>query len=498
MDDVILRCTDISKSFPGVKALDHVQLELRRGEVHALCGENGAGKSTLIKIITGLYTKDEGTIEYNGKPVDFKTTRECRRQGLALIPQELHLAETLTVAENIYMTKFPTKHGIVDWKKMNADTRELQKRLGETALTFEPTAIVNTLSMGQKQLVEIMKAISTDVKIIAFDEPTSSLSDDEAEEMFKLIRTLTAEGISILYVSHRLAEIFEICDRISVYKDGKYVGTRNVKETNSDELISMMVGREVKFLEKQNTDYIGEPVMEVRNLSWGKRVKDVSFNLRKGEILGMFGIVGAGRTETVRCIFGLEKPDSGEVIINGKPVKIRQPKDAVDAGLGFVTEDRRGEGLSLVASITDNLTMPFFRKLARGGVIPLKKEKKRAQEMSETLTIKTPSLETRAANLSGGNQQKVVIAKWLGAKSDIMIFDEPTRGIDVGAKSEIYRLMDQLAREGKSIIMISSELPEVLALSDRLLVFRDGEIRKEITDVRNSTEEEVLQYAIKA
>lgn len=498
MDDIVLRCKNISKSFPGVKALDNVQFDLRRGEVHALCGENGAGKSTIIKIIAGLYTKDSGEIEYNGKPVNYRSTMECRKNGISLIPQELHLAETLTVAENVFMTKFPKKHGMVDWKKMNEDTRALQARLGSSAQSFEPTALVKNLSMGQKQLVEIMKAISTDVQIIAFDEPTSSLSDDETEEMFKLIRTLTSQGISIIYVSHRLAEIFQICDRISVFKDGCYVGTREVSQTNTQELISMMVGREVKVIEKTAGNHIGETVLEVQHLNWKNRVKDVSFNLRKGEILGMFGIVGAGRTETARCIFGLEKADSGKILIGGQEVRIRSPKDAVNHKLGFVTEDRRGEGLSLVASVEYNLTMPFFKRFSKAGIISLKEEHHTAGQMSQSLSIKTPSLETRAANLSGGNQQKIVIAKWLGAESDILIFDEPTRGIDVGAKSEIYKLMDQLAAEGKSIIMISSELPEIISMSDRLLVFRDGEIKKELTDVQNRTEEEILSYAIKS
>lgn len=498
MEDIVLRCKNISKSFPGVKALDKVQFELRRGEVHALCGENGAGKSTIIKIITGLYTKDEGEIEYNGKPINYRSTTECRRNGISLIPQELHLAETLTVAENIFMTKFPTKYGIVDWKKMREDTRALQKRLGESAMAFEPTTLVKNLSMGQKQLVEIMKAISTDVQIIAFDEPTSSLSDDETEVMFELIRTLTAQGISIIYVSHRLAEIFEICNRISVFKDGAYVGTREIKDTDSGELISMMVGRDIKVLQKSGAEHIGAPVLEIKNLQWGQRVKNVSFELKQGEILGMFGIVGAGRTEIARCIFGMEHMDGGSIVVHGKPVVIKSPKDAVKYKIGFVTEDRRGEGLALVCSVAKNLTMPYFKRLSKGRIISLKKENACAQEMTKTLAIKTPSLETNVANLSGGNQQKIVIAKWLGAESDILIFDEPTRGIDVGAKSEIYKLMDKLAHEGKSIIMISSELPEILSMSDRLLVFRDGEIKKEFCNVRDCTEEEILSYAIKS
>lgn len=498
MDKVVLKCENISKSFPGVKALDSVQFELRQGEVHALCGENGAGKSTLIKIITGIYTRDTGSIEYMGKSIQYRSTMECRRNGISLIPQELHLAETLTVAENIYMTKYPKKGFIVDWEAMNAQTAEQQKRLGDSAMSFQPGQLVKTLSMGQKQLVEIMKAISTDVKIIAFDEPTSSLSDEETAEMFQLIRQLKKEGISIIYVSHRLSEIFEICDRVSVFKDGKYIGTRETSSTRTDEIISMMVGRDLKLFEKNEQKEIGETVLEVKNLSWSDKVKNVSFTLRKGEILGMFGIVGAGRTETVRAIFALEEKSAGEIYLYGKPTEIRRPKDAVRAGLGFVTEDRRGEGLSLVMSVRENLTMPFVKKFLKRGVLRLSEEQRQAHKMIMDYRIKTPGEETKAGDLSGGNQQKIVIAKWIGAESQILILDEPTRGIDVGAKAEIYRLIDRLSREGRSIIMISSELPEILAMSDRLLVFRDGTIEAELEDVSSLEEKDVLSYAIKA
>ncbi len=497
MDDVILRCSNISKSFPGVKALDNVGFDLKRGEVHALCGENGAGKSTIIKIITGLYTKDSGEIEYEGRPVDYKSTMECRKNGISLIPQELHLAETLTVAENIFMTKYPKKGIKVDWKKMSEMTRVLQEKLGEAAMAFKPEEYVKNLSMGQKQLVEIMKAIATDVKIIAFDEPTSSLSDEETAEMFKLIRQLTAQGIAIIYVSHRLAEIFEICDRVSVFKDGQYVGTRATREVSAKELIAMMVGRDMQLYEKTPKSIADETVFEVKHLQWKNKVNDVSFRLRKGEILGMFGIVGAGRTEAVRAIFGVEQKDGGEIWMHGKRVEIRRPADAVKAKIGFVTEDRRGEGLALVLSVAKNITMPYIKKFAPKGVLRLKQEAETAEEMVQVLRIKTPKLETRAESLSGGNQQKIVISKWLGADSEVLIFDEPTRGIDVGAKAEIYRLMDKLTHEGKSIIMISSELPEVLAMSDRLLVFRDGAIKAELHEIHTLKEEDVLQYAIK-
>ena len=498
MADTILKCSHIMKSFPGVKALDDVQFELKRGEVHALLGENGAGKSTLIKIITGLYTRDAGEIEFDGQKIDYKTTMECRKNGIALIPQELQLVDSLTVAENVFMTGYPRKRGMVDWKRMNAMTHDLQARLGVAALSFKPDQLVKTLSMGQKQLVEAMKAISQEVKILAFDEPTSSLSDDETVDLFHLIRTLTEQGISIIYVSHRLAEIFEICDRVTVLKDGKYVDTKATGEVNADDLIAMMVGRDMKLFEKTPRENNEEIVFEVKGLNSGDKVKDVSFKLKKGEILGVFGIVGAGRTETARAIFGLDEKDAGEIFVKGQPVRIRNPKDAVDARIGLVTEDRRGEGLALVMSVAENITMPYFRRFAKRGVINLKAEGKTAKDMVEVLRIKTPKLETKVESLSGGNQQKIVISKWLGADSEILIFDEPTRGIDVGAKAEIYRLMDRLAHEGKSIVMISSELPEILAMSDRVLVFRDGRVCAELTDVRKLTENDVLQCAIKA
>jgi len=498
MDDIVLKCSNIMKHFPGVQALDDAQFELRRGEVHALVGENGAGKSTLIKIVTGLYARDSGEIEFEGEAIHYKSSMECRKNGIALIPQELQLVDPLTVAENIFMTDYPIKRGIIDWKKMYEMTHDLQERLGEAALSFKPDQLVKTLSMGQKQLVEIMKAISTKVKIIAFDEPTSSLSDEETSEMFKLIRFLTEQGISIIYVSHRLAEIFEICDRVTVFKDGKYIDTKNTKEVEAKDIIAMMVGRDMNLYEKTARDDIDEIVFEVDGLKSAPKVKDVSFKLKKGEILGMFGIVGSGRTETVRAVFGLEEIQAGEIKVNGEPVQIKHPKDAVSARIGLVTEDRRGEGLALVMNVAENITMPYFKKFTKRGIINSQEERRAAKEMVDAFKIKTPKLETKVESLSGGNQQKIVISKWLGADSEILIFDEPTRGIDVGAKAEIHKLMDRLTHEGKSIIMISSELPEILAMSDRVLVFRDGTICAELTDPRNLTEKDVLHYAIKA
>lgn len=494
--EVILRCRNIMKEFPGVKALDGVSLELEKGEVHALCGENGAGKSTLIKIITGIYQKDSGEMEYEGKAVNYKTAQECRKNGIALIPQEIHLAETLTVAENVFMTNYPKKAGFVDWDKMNKQTLKLQERLGKTAMSFAPDQLVKTLNMGQKQLVEIMKAISMEVKIIAFDEPTSSLSEEETQSMFQLIRQLTKEGITIIYVSHRLAEIFTICDRVSVYKDGKYMGTKKTNEVTSSEIVTMMVGRNINLYERTSRSAAEEIILKVEHMSWESKVKDVSFELKKGEILGVFGIVGAGRTEMANALFGITRPDKGGIYIEGKKAEIKCPKDAVKYKMGYVTEDRRGQGLALVMSVLENMTLPFFRRFLQYGILNLKKEKEEVLELNERLNVKTPSVYSKVGNLSGGNQQKIVIAKWLGANCQILIFDEPTRGIDVGAKSEIYKLMDELSKSGHSIMMISSDLPELLTMSDRILVFRDGEIVKEFKNAEGLTEEAVLKYAI--
>jgi ribose transport system ATP-binding protein len=499
MSDIILKCQGISKAFPGIQALDSVDFELRRGEVHALCGENGAGKSTLIKIITGLYSKDSGSIIYNESEVQLKTVQEYRKAGISLIPQEIHLAQELTVAENISMSKYPrTRIGAVDWEKMYAVAAELQAKIGFGHDAFTPKTIVGNLSMGYQQLVEIMKAIATDSNVIAFDEPTSSLSDDETEQLFSLIKDLTAKGISIIYVSHRLAEIFRICDRVTVFKDGKYVGTKNISEVRIDNVVSMMVGRELaQFIRRASYIQKDKIALEVENLNWQKKVRGISFKLRRGEILGLFGIIGSGRTETARILFGLEKNFTGTIKINGKKTENWTPAKSVLNRLSFITEDRRGEGLSLGSSVKWNISMPFIKAIS--GLFSLinhEKEDTIVENLIQKLRIKVPTMDTPASSLSGGNQQKVVIAKWLGAESEIMIFDEPTRGIDVGAKVEIYKLIDELASQGKSIILISSELPEIMALSDRVLVFRDGEINAEMTDVKALTEEQILHYAI--
>jgi ribose transport system ATP-binding protein len=396
------------------------------------------------------------------------------------------------------MTDFPKKRIFVDWKAMFEKTRALQERIGSTALSFRPDQLVSDLNMGQKQLVEIMKAISTEVKVLAFDEPTSSLSAEEVSQLFKLIKQLTQQGISILYVTHRLNEVFAICDRVSVFKDGKYIGTEDTKDVKTSDVITMMIGREMNMFEKDPGKRIGDVRLEVKNLNRGDKVRNVSFSLKEGEILGMFGIVGSGRTETARLLFGLDKKESGNIILNEEETSIEHPIEAVERKLGFVSEDRRGEGLAVRLNVIQNTTMPFFKRFAKSGMINTKKEVEKVENLVKEFDVKTPGLETIVENLSGGNQQKISISKWVGSESDILVLDEPTRGIDVGAKAEVYRMMEHLSSMGKSIIMISSELPEILAMSDRLLVFRDGEIVREFEDVRGLSEEDVMNYAIDA
>lgn len=499
MSEILLKMSNISKVFPGVRALSEVSFTLRKGEIHAICGENGAGKTTLLKILNGTYISYEGDIFLEGKKVSFNSTRDARLKGISIIPQEIELANDLSVAENIYMGEYPgNKLGFVDWKKMNDNTLLLQEKLNSKSKLFNPSSKISSLSIGQKQLVEILKAISFNIKILALDEPSSSLSEKETKQLFQLMKNFTESGVSLIYVSHRLNEIFDVCDRISVLKDGKLVGTKNIKDTDMGEVINMMVGRnfeiysEREFQDKKNN----EVVFEIKNFSKKGNFENISFSLRKGEILGIFGILGSGRSEVVRTVFGIDRKTSGEVFINGIRTKIDNPGDAVKNKIGFVTEDRHGQGLILQAMIRWNITLPFIKKLAKLNFIRKADEKSVSIEYIKKLKIKANSDEFKVENLSGGNQQKVVISKWLASKSDIIIFDEPTRGIDVGTKAEIYNLIKSLAREGHSIIMISSELPEILGLSDRILVFKDGKISAEIEASNTTTESDILKYAI--
>ena len=498
-DQLVLSMQNITKEFPGVKALDNVHFELQKGEVHAICGENGAGKSTLLKILNGMYQNYEGTIEINGNNIKFNSTKDARQKGLSIITQEIHLARELTVAENIFMGQYPkTKYGIVDWKKLIQKTVKLQEMLGYQAQNINPKEKVKELSIGRRQIVEILKAISFDIKILALDEPTSSLSAEESDQLFKLIKQLSARGISIIYVSHRLNEIFKMCDRVTVLKDGKYVGTREVAKIETGEIVSMMVGRNVQLFEaREYTDKTQADVaLEVKDFCKEGVFKDINLKVHKGEIVGCFGIVGSGRTEVARAIFGVDKKTAGSLYVQGKLQNIRRPKDAVKHRIGFVTEDRHGQGLVLISPIRWNITMPFIKTFAKKGFIQFKEESQVSKTQMDALKIKAPSDMTLVKNLSGGNQQKVIIGRWLAANSDILIFDEPTRGIDVGTKTEIYKLLRQLAEDGKAIIMISSELPEIMGLSDRIYIFRDGQISGHFVNRQDLTDTDLLKKAI--
>ena len=495
MAETILRMTGIQKYFPGVHALDNAQLEVREGEVMALVGENGAGKSTLMKVLTGIYPSDGGTIEFFGKHVEIHGPRDAQALGICIVHQELNLMQHLTVAENIYIGREPMKGLFVDKAKQNAMTQELFDKLH---LDLDPKAVVKTLSVAKQQMVEITKALSHEnTRLLILDEPSAVLTDTEIDDLFVFIRQLKKTGVGIIYISHRMDELKRITDRITVMRDGQYVATLDTPTAEISEVIRLMVGRTI--YEEPKTKSACPPdapvVFEAEHLN-SLDVKDVSFKLRKGEILGFAGLVGAGRTETMRLICGADPMDSGTIRVDGKDVKIRSPKDAVHHGIGYLSEDRKRYGLCLNLSVTDNTVLPSLEQLFKGPFVHDRKAHQLAQEHAEQIRTKTPSVRARVGSLSGGNQQKVVISKWLLRDCDVLIFDEPTRGIDVGAKSEIYKLMTQLAEEGKSIIMISSDMPELLRLSDRVIVMCEGHVTGEL-DISEATQETIMTYATK-
>ena len=473
MADTILRMTGIQKYFPGVHALDNAQLEVREGEVMALVGENGAGKSTLMKVLTGIYPSDGGTIEFFGKQVQIHGPRDAQALGICIVHQELNLMQHLTVAENIFIGREPMKGPFVDKAKQNAMTQALFEKLH---LDLDPKAVVKTLSVAKQQMVEITKALSHEhTKLLILDEPSAVLTDTEIDDLFVFIRQLKKTGVGIIYISHRMDELKRITDRITVMRDGQYVDTLETPTAEISEVIRLMVGRTI--YEEPKTKSMCPPdapvVLEAEHLN-SLDVKDVSFKLRKGEILGFAGLVGAGRTETMRLICGADPMDSGTIRINGKDVKIRSPKDAVRYGIGYLSEDRKRYGLCLNLSVTDNTVLPSLEQLFRGPFVNDGKADRHAQDYVEKIRTKTPNTRARVGSLSGGNQQKVVISKWLLRDCDVLIFDEPTRGIDVGAKYEIYELILQLAKQGKAVMMVSSEMPELIGICDRILVMSNG------------------------
>lgn len=493
MGEVILTMKEIDKSFPGVHALDHVNFEVKKGEVHALMGENGAGKSTLMKVLTGIYTKDSGSITFEGKEVEFHTTREAQDAGIVIVHQELNMLGHLTVAQNIFIGREFKKGIYIDDKKMNEEAAKLFDKLH---IDIDPTETMSNLTVGKQQMCEIAKAISHEAKVIIFDEPSAALTEAEIEELFKIIRDLREQNLGIVYISHRMDEIKVITDRVTVMRDGSYVGTLITNECTKDDIINMMVGRVIYEDPKTESSVPKDApvVLKVEHLNAGRMVQDVSFELRKGEILGFSGLMGAGRTETARAIFGADPKSGGDIYINGQKVVINSPQDAVKCGIGYLSEDRKRFGIVVQKSVAENSTMASLENFVKGLFINKKNENKIAQDYVDSLATKTPSVDQLVVNLSGGNQQKVVIAKWLIRNCDILIFDEPTRGIDVGAKNEIYKLMNRLAEEGKSIIMISSEMTEILRMSDRIIVMCEGKKTGEI-DISEASQEIIMNMA---
>ena len=490
----LLKMAHIHKRFPGVHALDDVHFEVWPGEIHALVGENGAGKSTLMKLLSGAYQRDEGTIFWQDQPVEIETPRKSQELGISTIYQELMLTPDLTVAENIFLGREPARSfGRVDQKAMQQESARLLAMLD---LALDPRTPVKQLSIAQQQMIEVAKALSQKAKLIIMDEPTSSLTDHETDLLFKVSRNLKQQGVSIIFVSHRLEEIFALCDRITVLRDGKYVATAAVADVTKESLIQWMVGRQLGNIFVKAEANIGATILEVQHLATANLLHDISFTLARGEILGFAGLVGAGRTEVMRAIFGADFRTDGKIFIKGQEVNIRTPEEAIHYKIGFVTEDRKSQGLFLNLTVRENITSASMAKVCHNGVvIDSANEQQLATQFIETMNIKTPSPEQKVMNLSGGNQQKVVISKWLITDPEILIVDEPTRGIDVGSKKEIHALLSQLAQQGMGIMMISSELPEIIGMSDRVVVMHEGRIAGIIADHAQMTQEHIMALA---
>ena len=493
--EYLLRMEHIEKSFPGVRALKDVSLSVRPGEVHALIGENGAGKSTLMKILSGAYKKDGGKIYWQDQEVEIDSTTKATQIGISIIYQELNQMPNLSVAENLFIGREWRKHRhLLDRRRTEAEARKFIERVG---LDIDVRTPCRDLSIAQRQMVEVAKALSVNAKLIIMDEPTSSLTDRETDILIDLIRKLRNEGVSIIYISHRLEEIFSVCDRITVLRDGEFAGCLPVSECTQETLIQRMVGRAVTDIYPKKTVPIGEVVLRVENLCAGNMVRNVSFEVRAGEIVGFAGLVGAGRSETMRAVFGIDKMDSGEIFVSGKSLKRHEPPDAIAAGMGFVPEDRKLQGLILQMTVRENTTLASMRNTKVRGMVNRGRENEITQKYIDRLAIRTPGTEQKAANLSGGNQQKVVIAKWLATDPKVLILDEPTRGIDVGAKKEIHMLMGELTSRGVAVVMISSELPEVLGMSDRVIVMHEGSVRGELAR-GEATQERVMELILKS
>lgn len=494
MEDYIVEAKHVTKSFSGVKALDDVSFNLKAGEVMALLGENGAGKSTLMKILSGVYTRDYGEIKILGENVGNLTPKKAQELGVAIIHQEISMCPHLSVTENIFLGREKSHLDILSNKEMNKEAKKILDRMN---IDIPPDTIVGELSVSKQQMIEIAKAVSTNARILIMDEPTSALTSREIDELFEIIEKLKKDGCGIVYISHRLEELQHIVDRVTIMRDGKYITSMNFEETTMTEIISNMVGREIKEKFPRVTCKRGKKILEIKNLRSGKSVRNVNFDLYEGEIVGIAGLVGAGRTETTRAIFGMDPKESGEIILDGKNIKINKPLDAIKAGIVLAPEDRKKDGLCTKLSIRENVSLPNLDLLcSKFGIVNKKKEKEMTNKAVNDFKVKLASIELDAGSLSGGNQQKIVVGKWLARNSRVVIFDEPTRGIDVAVKVEIYNLMNKLKQEGIGVLFISSELPEIMGISDRILVMCDGRITGEL-DIKDATQDLILEYATK-
>lgn len=492
MENYIVEMKGINKSFPGVRALHNVDFNLKPGEVLALLGENGAGKSTLMKILSGVYTKDAGTVKVFGEEVEDMNPLKAQEMGVSIIHQELNMCPHLTVYQNIFLGREETHRGIMSDRKMK---EEASRILAELNIRIDPDEVVGNLSVSKQQMVEIAKALATDCKVLIMDEPTSALTSKEISDLFEIIRKLKAEGRGIIYISHKLDELKYIVDRVMILRDGEYIRSMDFKDTTLHEIISLMVGREIHEKFPRITREKGKEILQVKKLNAGHMVRDISFNLYEGEIVGIAGLMGAGRTETTRALFGADPMDSGTIILDGKEIIIQKPRDAIKHGLVLAPEDRKKDGLCTKLSITDNIALPNLDLLTnKYGLVSRKKEKEMTLNTVKSLKIRLANVSVDAGSLSGGNQQKVVVGKWLARNSRVVIFDEPTRGIDVAAKVEIYNLMNKLKEAGIGVLFVSSELPEILGISDRIIVMCDGRITKEL-DITEATQDVILKYA---
>ena len=479
MEDFVLQLKNITKEFPGVRALNKMQFDLRRGSIHALIGENGAGKSTLMKVLSGIYTPEAGTIILDGQEVKMHSPQDAEAKGVSIVHQELAVFGTTTVSENVFTTNPPkNKLGMIDYKKMHREVRELLDTYGFTDV--DETATLRNLSVGRQQLIEILRAVKKNAKVLILDEPTSALTEQETDVLFQIMRTLNDEGVSIIYISHRLEEIFQICDTVTIMRDGCYITTLDVKNTCKDELVTHMVGRDVVYQYGAGTSKIGDELLRLENLSYKKEVKNVNLTLHRGEVLGLAGLEGAGRTELMELIYGVKRPDGGKMYLEGKEVVIRSPGDAKAHGIAYLTKDRKSQGLFLRKSITENVLAANLDRFSKKGIVQPQGARKDAEDYKEKFEIKTPDVDKLVSQLSGGNQQKVLLSMWISRNPQLLLIDEPTRGIDVGTKQSIHTLIRSFAKQGMGVIMVSSDMPELIGASDRIISLYEGRISGEL------------------